>query len=66
MPVWSKYSHAQRVSSLHVYHNHERSHPGKENLLLFSASNQLPQFECKVRSRERLGRLLRFYHREAA
>ena len=61
-----KYSNAQRVSSLHVYHHHERNHPGKENLLLFPASNQLPQSERKVRSRERLGRLLRFYHREAA
>ena len=64
--VWSKYSNAQRVSSLHVYHHHERNHPGKENLLLFPASNQLPQSERTVRSRERLGRLLRFYHREAA
>ena len=64
--VWSKYSNAQRVSSLHVYHHHERNHPGKENLLLFPASNQLPQSERKVRSRERLGRLLRFYYREAA
>ena len=26
--VWSKYSNAQRVSSLHVYHHHERNHPG--------------------------------------
>ena len=42
LPVWSKYSNAQRVSSLHVYHHHERNHPGKENLLLFPASNQLP------------------------
>ena len=64
--VWSKYSNAQRVSSLHVYHHHERNHQGKENLLLFPASNQLLQSERKVRSRERLGGLLRFYHREAA
>ena len=35
--VWSKYSNAQRVSSLHVYRHHERNHPGKENLLLFPA-----------------------------
>ena len=39
LPVWSKYSNAQRVSSLHVYHHHEKNHPGKENLLLFPASN---------------------------
>ena len=49
-----------------VYHHHERNHQGKENLLLFPASDQLPQSERKVRSRERLGGLLRFYHREAA
>ena len=55
--VWSKYSNA---------HHHERNHQGKENLLLFPASDQLPQSERKVRSRERLGGLLRFYHREAA
>ena len=30
------------------------------------ASDQLPQSERRVRSRERLGGLLRFYHREAA
>ena len=49
-----------------VYYHHERNHQGKENLLLFPASEQLPQSERKVRSRERLGGLLRFYHREAA
>ena len=48
-----------------VYYHHERNHQGKENLLLFPASDQLPQSERKVRSRERLGGLLRFYHREA-
>ena len=46
-PVWSKYSNAQRVSSLHVYHNHERNHPGKENLLLFSASNLCLYARCE-------------------
>ena len=49
-----------------VYYHQERNHQGKENLLLFPASDQLPQSERKVRSRERLGGLLRFYHREAA
>ena len=49
-----------------VYYHHERNHQGKENLLLFPASDQLPQSERKVRSRERLGGLLRFYHREAS
>ena len=36
-----------------VYHHHERNHQGKEKLLLFPASDQLPQSERKVRSRER-------------
>ena len=49
-----------------VHHHHERNHQGKENLLLFPASEELHQSEGKVRSRERLGGLLRFYHREAA
>ena len=49
-----------------VHHPHERNHQGKETLLLFPASEQLHQSEGKVRSRERLGGLLRFYHREAA
>ncbi len=49
-----------------VHHHHERNHQGKENLLLFPASEQLHQSEGKERSRERLGGLLRFYHREAA
>ena len=49
-----------------VYYHYERNHQGKENLLLFPASEQLPQSERKVRSRGRLGGLLRFYHREAA
>ena len=49
-----------------VYYHHERNHHGKENLLLFPAIDQLPQSERKVCSRERLGGLLRFYHREVA
>ena len=54
------------LSEYVVYYHHERNHQGKENLLLFPAIDQLPQSERKVRSRERLGGLLRFYHREAA
>ncbi len=50
----------------YVFQCSRRNHQGKENLLLFPASDQLPQSERKVRSREQLGGLLRFYHREAA
>ncbi len=38
-----------------VHHHHERNHQGKENLLLFPASEQLHQSEGRVCSRERLG-----------
>ena len=80
MAVWSRYSNAQRVSKFapfqrplesaiavgYVFQFSGRNHQSKENLLLFPASDQLPQSERKVRSREPLGGLLRFYHREAA
>jgi hypothetical protein len=49
-----------------VHHHHERNHQGKENVLLFPAREQLHQSEGKVRCRERLGGLLRFYHWEGA
>ena len=54
------------LSEYVVYHHNERNHQGKENQLRFPASDQLPQSEHKVCSRERLGGLLHFYHWEAA
>jgi hypothetical protein len=49
-------------------HHQERNHQGKDNLLLFpeSASAQTNGLEDAIQCRERLGGLLRFYHREAA
>ena len=47
-------------------HHHERNHQGRGNVLLFPTSEQKDSAEGPVRSRERLGGLLRFYHREAA
>ena len=51
-----------------VEHYHgERNHQGKENVLLFPAAEQ--RVGCrdgKVRCKERLGGLLKYYHREAA
>jgi transposase InsO family protein len=46
---------------------HERPHQGKNNLLLFPqhASDPLPR-DGPVQCRERLGGLLKFYHRKAA
>ena len=47
-------------------HHHERNHQGRGNVLLFPTSEQKDSAEGPVRFRERLGGLLRFYHREAA
>ena len=56
----------RRALNDYVEHFHaERNHQGKGNALLFPrATNQ--QREGPVRCRERLGGLLRYYHREAA
>src|SRR5450759_3509704 len=51
-----------------VEHCHrERNHQGKENVLLFPAAEQrVGSRDGKVRCKERLGGLLKYYHREAA
>ena len=56
----------RRALSNYLDHFHgERNHQGKGNVLLFPRVNDR-QREGPVRCRERLGELLRFYHREAA
>ena len=56
----------RQVLSNYVDHFHaERNHQGKGNVLLFSRTTTR-QREGPVRCRERLGGLLRYYHREAA
>jgi transposase InsO family protein len=56
--------------ALHHYQAHyheERNHQGKDNLLLFPLRNQpVNRKPGKVRYRERLGGLLKYYEREAA
>jgi transposase InsO family protein len=55
--------------ALHHYDMHyhlERNHQGKDNLLLFPRSNRPTQQRGKVRRRERLGGLLKFYESGAA
>ncbi len=52
---------SEYVDSFHT----ERNHQGKGNILLFPRSTD-QQREGPVRCRERLGGLLRYYHREAA
>jgi putative transposase len=56
----------RRALREYVDHFHaERNHQGKGNILLF-ARNTDRRREGPVRCRERLGGLLRYYHREAA
>src|SRR3984893_9886318 len=56
----------RRALSNYVDHFHaERNHQGKGNVLLFPRANDR-QREGPVRCRDRLGGLLRFYHRQAA
>jgi hypothetical protein len=53
------------VSYLAHYHR-ERNHQGKENVILFPSLEESGPREGPIRCRERLGGLLRYYHREAA
>ena len=49
------------------YYHKERNHQGRGNVLIFPSSAQFNQgYSRSVQSRERLGGLLKYYHREAA
>lgn len=52
----------------YVSHYHaERNHQGKGNVILFPAqADRIGESSGEIRTRERLGGLLRFYHRKAA
>ncbi len=52
----------------YLFHYHtERNHQGKDNVLLFPLnSHSTHNLDRSVRCRERLGGLLKYYHREAA
>jgi putative transposase len=57
----------KRALTQFVEHFHgERNHQGNDNLLLFPIAEQPKAVATSIRSRERLGGLLRFYHRAAA
>ena len=50
-----------------VHYHEERSHQGKENLILFPLQTEgARNRKAAVRCRERLGGLLKYYEREAA
>jgi putative transposase len=53
----------QYVSHFHT----ERNHQGKDNVILFPApADRVGEATGEIRTRERLGGLLKFYHRAAA
>ena len=50
-----------------VHYHAERNHQGKDNILLFpTATPPMNHVVGSVRCKERLGGLLKYYHREAA
>jgi putative transposase len=57
----------QRALSEYVCHYHaERPHQGKGNVVLISVADHAPQRAGMLHCRERLGGLLKYYHRDVA
>ena len=58
----------RRVFKEYLVHFHqERNHQGKDNVLLFPCNPQSASSSKRsIRCRERLGGLIKYYHREAA
>ena len=57
----------RRALTEYVEHYHaERNHQGKDNVLLFPRGTNVHHSDSPVQCRERLGGLLRYYHRDAA
>jgi transposase InsO family protein len=58
----------QHVLSNYAEHFHsERNHQGKDNVILFpSPADRIGESTGEIRTRERLGGLLKFYYRKAA
>ena len=53
------------MKHLKDHYHEERNHQGVENKLLFPRT-EMPQTEGTIKCKERLGGVLKFYHREAA
>ena len=50
-----------------VHYHAERNHQGKDNVLLFPTAKQAKsRVDGSVHCKERLGGLLKYYHRDAA
>jgi hypothetical protein len=58
----------QHVFSNYAQHFHaERNHQGKGSVILFpAAADRIGESTWKIRTRQRLGGLFKFYYREAA
>ena len=57
----------RHVLSEYVAHYHEeRPHQGKGNIILFPSAQAEPDSDSAIACQERLGGLLKYYHREAA
>jgi transposase InsO family protein len=54
------------IAQFLTHYHYERNHQGKANLLLFAAPNERQSHDrSAIRCRERLGGLLKYYHRAA-
>jgi len=57
----------RHVLSEYIMHHHtERPHQGKGNAILFPSAEVTPNSSSRIECRERLGGLLKYYHRQAA
>ena len=57
----------RHVLGEYIGHYHEeRPHQGKGNVMLFPSAQAEPGSEATIACRERLGGLLKYYHRKAA
>ncbi|MGO8930553.1 MAG: hypothetical protein ACLQU3_27160, partial [Limisphaerales bacterium] len=59
---------SRHALSEYISHFHgEQNHQGKDNVILFPApADRIGEASGQIRTRERLGGLLKLYHREAA
>jgi len=54
------------LSESMAYYHTERPHQGKGNVILFPSAEVTPNPDSPIECRERLGGLLKYYHRQAA
>ena len=66
MPVPFGEASLRRALANFCEHYHtERPHQGKENAILFPSSHENCARDAPIHCRERLGGLLKYYHRDA-